>query len=591
MMHTNTQIKDILRSGLGCLVVLLLIISQAGSPPFQEGSRNARANDVAAGARAIYLDIDASTTQTVLVTNSSDDVNGETSSMAALIASPGPDGISFREALMATNSTAGEKTIEFDSALAGHSIYLLPINGNWPILTAGDLTILGDIDGDGVPDITLDGSFGIPSTPTSQALSIWSDNNTISGLAFKGFSGTAILFGAPNFYAEDAMTISGNRIIGNTIENSVISVSPFGWVDFSNPAQVSNLTWRDIVITGNHLTSTLNHVGGINLIAAGRTASNNRILNATITDNTVVGYDVGIMVIAADSNTQWAGMPWPIRYADDNLIQGVTISNNVVESIKYKGIEIGAGNMGNSGNQVLDVIVSNNQIRGAGVSNYAFGITISSASDGNIADRMTADNRIAGVDVFENTIEDTSCGIFARASDTNFTEQSPGYTRNRLEDLTITDNVLLRSGGSGIRLWGGRSYINILNYDNVVSNVIIQGNEIRETSEPWYASGIHIIGGLSQGSCLACVSGNMVQGISVVDNEVEGFKFGVHGVGGEGQGAVNNQVSGVIRGNLCEANTIPVEIAENEGGALGNQIDIDWLLYLYLPFSVKNMGP
>jgi hypothetical protein len=591
-MDTRKRFGVLLRTGFIYLAVLLLVLSLTGSPAIQQADSLARASNVAfAEASDTGPGRNALSTQTVIVTNTSDEVDGVTSSIADLIETPGEDGISFREALEASNNTTGEKSIEFDPDLAGESIFIDPINNNWPVLTSGELTIQGDIDQDGDPDITLDGSDGIPDTPTANALSIWSDNNTISGLVFKGFSGSAVQFGVPNFYTGDAMTISGNRIIGNMIENSVIAVSPFGWVDFNDSTLVSNLTWQDTVISGNHLTSTKNVVGGINLIAAGSTACNNRILNATITDNTVVGYDVGIMVIAADSNSLWGGLPYPIRYADDNLIQGVMISNNIVESFRYKGIEIGAGNMGNSNNQVLDVTVNNNQIRGSGVSNYASGITIFTASDGNIADRMTANNLVAEVEVFGNTIEDTSCGIFARASDTNFTEQSPGYTGNRLEDLTITDNVLLRSGGSGIRLWGGRSYISILNYDNVVSNVTIQGNEIRETIEPWYASGIHIVGGLSQASCPACVRGNMVQGISVSDNEVDGFKFGVHLVGGEGQGAVNNQVSGVIRGNLCEENTIPIEVAANEEGAMDNQIDIDWLLNLYLPFSGKNMRP
>jgi len=63
------------------------------------------------------------------------------------------------------------------------------------------------------------------------------------------------------------------------------------------------------VISGNHLISTKNYVGGIALIAAGSTANKNRILDATITDNTLIGYGVGIMVIAADTNSLWSGMP------------------------------------------------------------------------------------------------------------------------------------------------------------------------------------------------------------------------------------------------------------------------------------------
>jgi hypothetical protein len=51
----------------------------------------------------------------VTVFNTTDDVNGDTSSIAALIASQGSDGISLREAVMAANNTAGADTIDFDS--------------------------------------------------------------------------------------------------------------------------------------------------------------------------------------------------------------------------------------------------------------------------------------------------------------------------------------------------------------------------------------------------------------------------------------------------------------------------------------------
>jgi len=54
----------------------------------------------------------------IVVSNNNDVVNGDTSSPSALIASPGPDGISLREALTAANNAAGPHTISFNAALA-----------------------------------------------------------------------------------------------------------------------------------------------------------------------------------------------------------------------------------------------------------------------------------------------------------------------------------------------------------------------------------------------------------------------------------------------------------------------------------------
>jgi hypothetical protein len=55
----------------------------------------------------------------ITVTNASDRVDGDTSSMTALQASPGPDGgISLRESILATNHTSGPKAIAFASSVA-----------------------------------------------------------------------------------------------------------------------------------------------------------------------------------------------------------------------------------------------------------------------------------------------------------------------------------------------------------------------------------------------------------------------------------------------------------------------------------------
>src|SRR5262249_39705076 len=86
----------------------------------------------------------------VTVTNLNDFVNGNTTSIANLIATPGPDGISLREAVTAANNTAGSDAITFQAGLSG-TITL--INGELPTIIstvtitgpgAGVLTISGN---------------------------------------------------------------------------------------------------------------------------------------------------------------------------------------------------------------------------------------------------------------------------------------------------------------------------------------------------------------------------------------------------------------------------------------------------------------
>src|ERR1017187_7661647 len=95
----------------------------------------------------------------ITVTNATVAMNGNTSSVAALVANPGPDGISLPEAVSATNNDPGTWVIQFAPALKGSTIHLDPAPSLGFLglfgLTGGNVTINGDVDGDGQPDITL----------------------------------------------------------------------------------------------------------------------------------------------------------------------------------------------------------------------------------------------------------------------------------------------------------------------------------------------------------------------------------------------------------------------------------------------------
>jgi hypothetical protein len=70
------------------------------------------------------------TCPSLVVSTNDDVVNGDTSSPCALIANPGPDGISLREALLAANNATGSGvvTITFAGTLAGTTI---AVNRRW----------------------------------------------------------------------------------------------------------------------------------------------------------------------------------------------------------------------------------------------------------------------------------------------------------------------------------------------------------------------------------------------------------------------------------------------------------------------------
>ena len=87
---------------------------------------------------------------------------------------PGADGlISLREAIVAANNTKGKQTITFAPSLSGGTIVVnfddLDADATpdpLPALCGGHTRIKGDLDGDDVPDITLEGAvFPLPAPP------------------------------------------------------------------------------------------------------------------------------------------------------------------------------------------------------------------------------------------------------------------------------------------------------------------------------------------------------------------------------------------------------------------------------------------
>src|SRR3990172_4104456 len=117
---------------------------------------------------------------TITVTTNADIINGNVSSVAGLLANPGPDGIALREAIEATNNDPGEYTIQFTAQLDGTTIYTGATNNqDLPPLLGGSVIINGDIDGDLTPDVTIANAsaFQYPF-----GFKIQSSNNTLHAL-------------------------------------------------------------------------------------------------------------------------------------------------------------------------------------------------------------------------------------------------------------------------------------------------------------------------------------------------------------------------------------------------------------------------
>lgn len=517
--------------------------------------------------------------QTVTVTTSSDVIDGDCTDIDSLNADPGPDGeVSLREGITAANNTTGEKEIRFASGLVGSDIVVGSATGQpLPALTGGDLTINGDIDGNGVPDIFLDGSLGQPDTPLAHGLTIWSDNNIITSLGIKGFT-SAIELVPPSSWTGPAITLSGNQILSNTLQDSGIGVGPLGWQGPTNPAPISNITWQETVIRGNQVTG-----GEIFLYAGAGASQNNRILTTTICANRVISAPGGIGILAADTNTAYHGAGGDIGYADNNLVRELIISDNVILDVVYRGIQLTCANMGNGGNQIRDVTIISNTIVGPHL-----GIMVDTAGEGLGSERIMRDNHIVNVDIRENRVADNWFGISVGAGGMLMVgEDSPGISGNTLQGITIADNEVISSRSGGIVGWAGMINGSSVITGNLASQIMISGNHIVTQTE-WGGGGIYFLGGWTRMDATGSVMSNTVEGLRVENNEVLGYEVGVRVVGGSGSNAAYNSVEGGMSGNLLDGNGQQFEVLDNAEGGVSNTVEWEWLRSMYIPFVVRH---
>jgi len=138
---------------------------------------------------------------TILVESDGDVINGSVGSVADLLAASGPDGISLREAITATNNDPDQYTMHFATAE-------IQLTSALPPLTGGHLTIEGPV--------TLRGGPVMTPTPFDVGLRIASSGNRLVGLTLEGFFITGVAVSPPDG-DQPGMTLADNVIEGLTI--------------------------------------------------------------------------------------------------------------------------------------------------------------------------------------------------------------------------------------------------------------------------------------------------------------------------------------------------------------------------------------
>jgi hypothetical protein len=281
----------------------------------------------------------------VTVTTYTDVTDGNSSSIAALLGSPGPDGaISMREAILASNNTPGANSIGFASALAGKPILLtqgelfignaVTITGLGPANTTLDAqhnSRIFDITS-AAGAVTLDGlklingqvtaeDGGAIKSQSSAMLTV--NNSVVSGNTATGsFNGSYYTGDGGGIFAAGAVAVRGSTITNNLCERG-------GGIFAAGDVTVSNSS-----ISGN--TADGRRSGGI--FASGAVTLSD---NSSVSDNTGDGISAGAGASVTNSTIadNFAGSG--LEVYGDLTVSNSTISDNV-EGIA--GIVVGAAN-------------------------------------------------------------------------------------------------------------------------------------------------------------------------------------------------------------------------------------------------------
>ena len=365
----------------------------------------------------------------LIVDTTSDTVDGNTSSITALLGNKGTDGrISLREAILATNNTANlgvPDIILFN--IAGTGTHTIAPTSALPAITDAvtiDATSDDSFAANGnKPAIVLEGSdFGFGWN--GLVLTSTADGSSIRGLVIRNWDAHGILIepGSDN-----------NVIIGNYIGRLNTDGTPGG-------------------------AGTQNNGDGIYILG-----SNNIIGGTTVADrNVIAGNDSGIMVtgVSATGNQilgNFIGTDATGTIAVGNAFSGVLISNSANNTVG--GASVGAGNLisGNnySGVSIADPGADNNSIFGnfigvdaaglGALGNSVFGVVIWNGASGN---------RIGGTAAGEgNVIAFNNRGVLVDSNFINAVNNSILSNQiwaNTLYDIGLeNDGITLNDAGDG----------------------------------------------------------------------------------------------------------------------------------------------
>jgi hypothetical protein len=523
-----------------------------------------------------------------LVDTANDVADGATTSIVALLADKGPDGvISLREAITACNNTpngAGPDTIRFD--IPGPGPHTISATTALPTLT-GPVLIDGASEPDFVNDpvIEIEGSGAPAFTP---GFSLTDSASTIRGFAINRFHYGVLVGGLGGH------VVQGNRIgtdVTGTLARPNLSTgvtvsSANNMIGGSGPGEGNTISGNNtgVVLSGAGVSGNQLLGNYIGVTASGGAvlpnANQGVLISSGANGNTVGGTGAGVANVISGNGS--AGVHMTGSGTTSNLLQGNLIGTDVT----------GALGRGNSGHGVtIDNGASGNTIGGTAPGernvisgNGATGVYLSgTTTDGNVVQ-----GNYVGLNALGSAAIANQTGISLQGSINTLIGGAVGGAGNVISGNTFYGLAIGNTGTTGIQVQGnligldatgsvdlGNGWIGVLVNSGAAGNTI--GGTVPEARNIISGNDQHGVMLDQAGTSTNAVIGNYI-GTDSTGTSALGNAF--HGVAIQG-GAGNNTIGGVATGarNVISGNAlsgVQISGAGSSGNTIaGNIIGLD----------------
>jgi hypothetical protein len=408
---------------------------------------------------------------------------------------------------------------------------------------------------DGGSGITVSGSWGAESHGNTIE-NVLIANNTIEGNPWVAI-GLTSGFGGSYGNAVNNVRISGNTIQiaeRNSLSTFGIQVAAGFWVNKSGNT-LSNILIDNNVIEGNF-------EGALSIASGSVGSSGNKIKGVIFADNHVkitkpvddngVPY-TAVSIVNADGATSYTDPTYkPVTYPENNMLEDIWLTGNVIEGQGGNGINISSGCCGGRHNKIAGIYLIGNEIHGiyAGSGTSNNGIYVIGSGSGPGDEQVSADNQITRLIIQNNHIQEDNQRL-------EFMGQefiSGGITLvggAQSEDNSLTDAWIVGNQVSapvpGINILGGWGLSpGFISSDNTLASIRVWCNNIKgnlSLMKSFYpvVKGINLAGGYG------LAEGNWISDIQVLMNDVMGTPDDVSIYNNAGTGGKNNVVEYSIK--------------------------------------------